>query len=424
MSTFGEYVRQRRLAVGLTQARLAELTDYSVVMISKIESGVRCPPPDDLERLAKMSRALNAPVKVLRRYATTFGSQKAPKRLAIMDAAAIARENKVRSKDLRAKVDKALERARSADGELEVARATVTEGLLEPFEQMAKRMTGYEGPSLLPSERGEPRTALADAVQGKIQAFDGENRGIVGSVVGLASAGAGGGAVAGAAIASGAYAAVAAFGTASTGTAIATLSGIAATNATLAWLGGGTLAAGGLGVAGGTAVLAGVVIAPIAIVGAAVTLTQGHRIKAKQEQRSEELDALSRVAEKNDAVIEQYSDRAQRVSTSLKFAAIRGRALARRVDLAGGLGDLAWGALSGEQQRYFVALAHLLVPVVALLRLPFGLMPRTEGRELVRVNVAEDVVDSGELDARTPEANEFLEEAIRLAEEQIAASGV
>ena len=54
---------------------------------------------------------------------------------------------------------------------------------------------------------------------------------------------------------------VASIGTASTGTAISTLSGAAATKATLAWLGGGALAAGGLGVAGGTVVLGGVAFA-------------------------------------------------------------------------------------------------------------------------------------------------------------------
>ncbi len=48
---------------------------------------------------------------------------------------------------------------------------------------------------------------------------------------------------------------VASLGTASTGTAISALSGAAATKATIAWLGGGALAAGGLGIAGGTAVL-------------------------------------------------------------------------------------------------------------------------------------------------------------------------
>lgn len=66
----------------------------------------------------------------------------------------------------------------------------------------------------------------------------------------------------------GAYSAAGLLGTAGTGAAIAGLSGVAATNATLALLGGGTLAAGGLGIAGGTAVLGGLVAGPaIAVMG-------------------------------------------------------------------------------------------------------------------------------------------------------------
>ena len=76
------------------------------------------------------------------------------------------------------------------------------------------------------------------------------------------------GAALGAITAFGAYGGAMTFGAASTGTAIATLSGAAATNATLAFLGGGSLAAGGLGVAGGTAVLGGLVAGPaLAVLG-------------------------------------------------------------------------------------------------------------------------------------------------------------
>jgi hypothetical protein len=65
----------------------------------------------------------------------------------------------------------------------------------------------------------------------------------------------------------GAYGATIAFGAISTGTAIASLSGITATNATLAFLGGGSLAASGLG-AGGAVVLGGLVAGPaLAIMG-------------------------------------------------------------------------------------------------------------------------------------------------------------
>lgn len=76
------------------------------------------------------------------------------------------------------------------------------------------------------------------------------------------------GLAAGGLMAFGAYSAAGLLGTAGTGAAIAGLSGAAATNATLALLGGGTLAAGGLGIAGGTAVLGGLVAGPaIAVMG-------------------------------------------------------------------------------------------------------------------------------------------------------------
>lgn len=89
-----------------------------------------------------------------------------------------------------------------------------------------------------------------------------------------------GGAGVGALTALGAYGLVGALGTASTGAAIGGLSGAAASSATLAWLGGGALAAGGLGIAGGTAVLGGIVAAP-AIIGFGVF----RQVKANQVQK-------------------------------------------------------------------------------------------------------------------------------------------
>ena len=70
-------------------------------------------------------------------------------------------------------------------------------------------------------------------------------------------------------LAAGTYGAVmyGGFAAASTGTLIGTLSGAAATNATLAWLGGGSLAAGGLGMTGGMVVLGGLVAGPALALG-------------------------------------------------------------------------------------------------------------------------------------------------------------
>ena len=76
------------------------------------------------------------------------------------------------------------------------------------------------------------------------------------------AAGAASGATLGAATAFGAYSAVKLLGVAGTGAVIKTLGGAAATNATLAFLGGGTLAAGGMGIAGGTMIFGGLVAAP------------------------------------------------------------------------------------------------------------------------------------------------------------------
>lgn len=76
----------------------------------------------------------------------------------------------------------------------------------------------------------------------------------MGSLVVSMGSGAVGGVAAGSLAALGAYGAAMTLGVASTGAAISGLAGVAATNATLAFLGGGSLAAGGLGVAGGMAV--------------------------------------------------------------------------------------------------------------------------------------------------------------------------
>lgn len=108
-----------------------------------------------------------------------------------------------------------------------------------------------------------------------------------------------GGAAAGAITAIGAYSAVMSFGAASTGAAIAGLSGAAATNATLAFLGGGSLAAGGLGIAGGTAVLGGLVAGPaLAIMG----FVLGAKASANRDQAYSNLSKAMEFQEEMETV--------------------------------------------------------------------------------------------------------------------------
>lgn len=86
------------------------------------------------------------------------------------------------------------------------------------------------------------------------------------------------------------------FASASTGTAIATLSGAAKTNATLAWFGGGSLKSGGLGMSGGKLVLAGIVVAPILIVGALISGAKGKEKLAEAKKiNAEAKDAAAKI---------------------------------------------------------------------------------------------------------------------------------
>jgi hypothetical protein len=78
------------------------------------------------------------------------------------------------------------------------------------------------------------------------------------------------------------------------------LSGVAATNATLAFLGGGSLAAGGLGMAGGAAVLGGLVAGPaLAIMGfvvgakASANLDKAYSNREEAKKIAEELNTAS-----------------------------------------------------------------------------------------------------------------------------------
>lgn len=110
---------------------------------------------------------------------------------------------------------------------------------------------------------------------------------------------------------------------AGTGTAIGTLTGVAATNATLAWLGGGSLAAGGMGMAGGTLVLGGAVAGPLlAVMGysfaskSEIALTEAYEEEARISELIENVEngtalliSIRERSEEMQTVIEELSCR-------------------------------------------------------------------------------------------------------------------
>lgn len=124
----------------------------------------------------------------------------------------------------------------------------------------------------------------------------------------------------GALLAYGTYTGVMALGTASTGAAIGGLSGAAATSATLAWLGGGSLAAGGLGMAGGMVVLGGIVLSPAIALGGVLLSSKAKKNLANANK--ELAEAKKCVAEMDNAVtvlnaIRQMSDEYHAVITQM-----------------------------------------------------------------------------------------------------------
>lgn len=170
---------------------------------------------------------------------------------------------------------------------------------------------------------------------------------------GSLAAGVAGGGVA----ALGAYGAVSVLGVASTGTAISALSGAAATNATLAWLGGGSLAAGGLGVAGGMAVLGGVVLAPALLIGSFLMYSKAEEALSKAKtyrRKARQFEAECENACSLLAAIQQRADQIVGVLDRLDHMLVRGNG--RLVHIIAQKGE-DWNAFSKEDKKVVASVA-------------------------------------------------------------------
>ena len=114
------------------------------------------------------------------------------------------------------------------------------------------------------------------------------------------------------------YGSVGLLGAASTGTPIIGLSGVAATNATLAWLGGGSLAAGGLGMAGGTAVLGGIAVAPMLLVGGLILASKAEEAKENAQSNHAKASAAAKAMKDAEFATGTIGRRAAEVDRTLR----------------------------------------------------------------------------------------------------------
>lgn len=188
-----------------------------------------------------------------------------------------------------AELEKARKKAEKAIEELGTTKFSIYEQTLLPFVDAFSKIKNidFDDSGLL--EKNKLTTVNADDMK-TVAVSAIAMKDIVGG--GITALGTGG--LAGLAT----YGGVGLVGTASTGTAIGSLGGVAATNATLAWLGGGSLAAGGMGMAGGMAVLGGIVAGPVLAVG-------GMMVASKAEAAKE--DAYSNLYEAELAAEEMNS---------------------------------------------------------------------------------------------------------------------
>lgn len=179
-----------------------------------------------------------------------------------------------------------------------------------------------------------------------------------------------GGTVAGGVAAFGAYGATTMFAAASTGTAISALSGVAATNATLAWLGGGALAAGGLGVAGGMMVLGGLVAGPaLAVLGlvaggkAAANLDKARSNLAEARKIEAQLDVLLSASEAIGRRASLFEEAFNRLEEFLNPLLDGLKAIIREE-------GTNWKSLSEESRKQIAVLAALAKSTKTLLDTP------------------------------------------------------
>lgn len=287
--------RRERTDPRLTQVGLGEAAGYEEgpgagVSISRIESGSMRP---SRQKLAGIAAALGTTPERLEAEAVELTAEPPA------DSPRRDEQSRQRAKTMRQRLS-ALERV-VADRTDRISEAVdayneahdrARDKFFMRFVELAERIDGapeVPGPSGLGDADEADVGEMADRrIRFASSAFSSVLGGLGGAVAGAATGGS---------LAYGAFLAAATYGTASTGTAISSLSGAAATKAALALLGGGSLTAGGAGIAGGTMVLAGIVAAPVAVLGAGGIYLTYRLSKKKERELREKLDRAEQQVE-------------------------------------------------------------------------------------------------------------------------------
>lgn len=264
---------------------------------------------------------------------------------------------------------------------------------------------------LIDAASNEGVSGGAGAQEAEIRELREQTRVNVLRTVGESTAGAIAGVGLGAGTAAGVFAVVSATATASTGTAIASLSGAAASSATLAWLGGGSLAAGGLGIAGGTAVLTGVVALPALLALGGVLVWKGRKLRKAADAEAGELDAAQEALEGMQAAFSRSAEWDDAQQAVIQRAALVGRNIHERygASLSGQgapVSRIPWDGLPADVRQALEFELKLVTIILNARALPIWLGVTTVGQP--------ELTDTQEKTATASE--EWIHESLTLAE--------
>ncbi|MEI2641786.1 MAG: helix-turn-helix transcriptional regulator [Candidatus Nanopelagicales bacterium] len=304
-TALGRAIKRRRTEAGLTASELASAVGYAdtpPVSIYRIEKGEMTPSPEKLAKIAKkLGCSAGELLALAERYTTSVASP--PPRTSLAERTMYGQQSGVNAAKQQ-RLAETVERNQEITADLlehfQRASDRVTADFLEPLYRTLGKVTKIpDRPAPVKASKGLTATYehQADTVAREIVRASGQMAAATGAGVAV-----------GATAAAAAYGATAAFAAASTGTAISTLSGAAATSATLAALGGGSLAAGGMGMAAGTMVLTGLIAAPVALAAGAFAVYKGRKWRREAQERGSELDqALEVMREMRQPLFEMWN---------------------------------------------------------------------------------------------------------------------
>lgn len=418
----GELLAEARRNSGFSQKELAEALGFSTVLISKIEAGTRSPSAAFLDSLSRLLPKVAEEIQVLLEADSPPDNRRnrGPK---IVEAIRLAKTNSVRAERLKSRSENLRKDADAKAQQLDEKARAFDREVLDPLVNVLSRVSGVPDDIVVQIDPQAPEehpefSKLLEAAQLRTSKS-------IASLIGAGLLGGGAGATIGTSAATATYITVASIAAASTGTAISSLSGAAGASATLAAIGGGSLAAGGLGVAGGTALLTTIVNGPVVAVAAGAVLASGGRVLDKQKAIECKLRQAEKSLDQNEKVVDTFVGRAGRINEILTvalFAARNHNRILERMLSEEGYAD--WSDIAPEAQASIRRLGEIALSCLTVLALPIGMNLKQEAQEgSLQVEV---VGEAGlpevarELDSGQVQENEFIDYAIERAFSQVA----